>query len=99
EGLIDVSARRHDVQHAVAGGLQVISDQRAMAAPPHGFGAKYCGAAPACQLQQARASAREFGAGHMVGITAKRWVAPDRVDRVRGRAPAAAEFIDREIAD
>src|SRR5690348_13196835 len=89
----------HDMPHFDAVRFQPIGDQRAMTAPPHSFGAHDRSAFVPRQFQQrfhSRAKPRRL---HVIRVTAKRFVAPDRVARIRTRMPASAEFRKRNIFD
>src|SRR5713226_4832872 len=63
-----------------------------MTTPPDGFRAHDHGSAAARYLQQSLdAVAKSFGL-HVIGIAAKRFVAPGEVQRVRSCAATPAEF-------
>lgn len=90
---------RHDVKDIVAGRLEVIGDERAMALPPQGFGAHDGGALCAGESEQALDAGAEFRGHHEIRIAAKSFIAPDGVWGIRARPAASAEFGKMDIID
>src|SRR2546423_10117520 len=72
----------HDIAHVSAAYEQRIADKRAMAAPRYRFRAHDRGAVAARQLQQPFQPVSEFWRTHIVGIPAKRRIAPTHIWRI-----------------
>ena len=76
-----------------------VRDQRAVAAPRHRFGTHDGGAALGRQLDQLLDGCPELRRLHVVGVAAKRCIAPARVGRIRPWPAQAAEIRHVQVGD
>ena len=93
------AGRAHDVLGLDAAHEQGIGDERAMAAPGQGLGAHQGKAVLARKQDQLLEILLELRRLHVIGIAAKRGVAPAAVDRVAPGMPQAAQPRHVNIAD
>src|SRR5580658_1986880 len=100
-GPLDLAAIE-DVLDRDAGGEQIVGDEAAMAAPPHGFGAHEGDPLLAGEAQEViERAAERLGLG-VVGVVAEALLAPERVRRflaVRPLPAPPAQRRDMAIAD
>src|SRR6266404_4982331 len=68
-----------------------------MAAPRYSLGAHDGGELLARQVQQARDTGAEFVGGHVIGITAKRSIAPASIDGILFRVTATTETLQVRV--
>src|SRR5215471_15134063 len=89
-----------NVQHCHAARFKVIRDKRAMATPPHCFGAHDRGwTALRSDIEQSLDSFLELFSLHIIGVSAERRVAPRSVARVWFGFSFAAELREMFVTD
>src|SRR6185312_15155888 len=88
-----------DVHHLDAALLQHVGDDRAVAAPPHRFGAHHGRALARGEGQHGGQPLRELRAGEVVGVAAERGIAPGGVRRIRLYPASPAQFWKPLVAD
>ena len=84
--------RPEDIDDSVAGGFEVIRDERAMALPPQRLGTHDGGAFFAREFQESIDAGAELRSHHKIGIAAKRFVAPGAVGGIRQRFATPSKF-------
>jgi len=89
----------HDVNDRMAGGFEVIRNERAMALPPERFGAHDGGAFLVSEFEQTLDARAKFRSHHEIRVAAECFVPPNRVGRIRQGLATAAEFRKMNVAD
>ena len=93
------SALTHDVLDLDATRRQRVGQQHAMALPPDGFGAHHGHTPSTGEFHQIVERSRKLRCEHVIGITAKRFVSPRTVWRIRAWLPQAAKRCEVPILD
>lgn len=92
-------AGTHDVHDRLAGGFEVIRDERAMTLPPERFGAHDGRTLLVGEFQQAIDAGAKFRCHHEIRIAPEGFVAPDRVGGIGRSLAASAKFWKMSVGD
>lgn len=80
-----------DMHHFESSSAQHIGEQRSVTPPPHRFRTHQCRACGHCHFEQRSQTVGKLRAGHVIGVTAKREVAPAGIRGIRTGPSAASK--------